>query len=240
MPLPFILVRGQHVPMVGDGQCVLPSESKLEFIPGRDKCMARNTQPTLITLHDTAGEGTGPAIYRNLINRSVSVHFAVDRAGVIYQYCDPAVVTAYHMGPANSRSIGIEMANAVFPFGIKPGTFAWAKKLVLTGHEKLYGRQVVEDDYRGKKRRVLGHFDAQKKAVTSLVATLLREFPAIPKRIPPLSPLRGPDVTLPPFRVGGVRLDPDWQGVASHLHFTDGHVDPAGDIYEAFRDLLTP
>lgn len=240
MPVPFILVRGVNVPLVGDALCVLPSESKLEFIPGRDKCKARDGLPTLVTLHDTAGEGSGPTIYATLKRRSVSVHFAIDRAGLIYQYCDPAAVTAFHMGPGNSRSIGIEIANAVFPAGIRPGLFAYAKQLLLTGREKLYGRAAVEDDYRGKKRRVLGHFEAQKGAIRSLVETLLREFPTIPSRIPPLSPLRGPEVTLPPFRVTGLRLDPTYTGVASHLHFTDAHVDPAGDIYEAFRDFLTP
>jgi len=232
MPLPFILVRGQNVPLVGDALCVLPSESGLEFIPGRDKCKARDGLPTLITLHDTAGEGSGKAIYTNGKRRGVSYHFAADRAGLLHQYCDPAAVTAYHIGHGNSRSVGIEIANAVFPAGIKIGFFAYAKRLVLTGREKLYGREVIEDDYRGKKRRVLGHFPAQEVAVRSLVLTLLREFPTVPKRIPPPS--------LMPGRVTGVRLDPEWQGVAGHLNFTDAHVDPAGDIYEAFKDVLSP
>ncbi|HLB23522.1 MAG TPA: peptidoglycan recognition family protein [Dehalococcoidia bacterium] len=228
MPLPFIRVGHNTVPLIGDAQCVEPFESKLEFIIGRDKCKARALdEVSLVTVHDTAGEGSGPAIYRTLKSRSVSVHFAIDRAGLIWQFCDPAVVTAFHMGPGNSRSIGIEIANAVFGGGVKPGLFANLRRYVLTGRERLYGRTVTIDEYRGRSRRVLGHFDAQKSALSGLVRTLLREFPTIPPRLPPRSLLVEPGP-----RPVGTRLDPAWRGVASHLHFSDAHVDCVGDAYE--------
>lgn len=242
----MILVRGAYVEPVLELKVVPFAQSGHEFIIGRDKCKARALDAIdLITVHDTAGEGTGKAIYQNLIRRKVSVHFAIDRAGVVWQFCDPAIVSCFHMGKGNSRSIGIEMANAVFAGGIKPGTFAWAKKLVLTGREKLYGRRIIRDEYRGKARNVLGHFDAQKTALAILVKTLLREFPTVPRRLPDRSALfpAGPEPLdlasgkRAPLRLVGSRLDPAWQGVASHLHFTDDHVDAAGDWCEGLADL---
>lgn len=226
----MIFVRGSFVDLVEkDAVKVVPfQKSGLEFVIGRDKCKARALDVIdLVTGHDTAGEGTGPRIYANLRARNVSVHFAIDREGVIWQFCDPAIVTCYHMGPGNSRSIGIEHANAVFPAGIKPGTFAWAKKLALTGREKFYGRPTVQDDYRGKKRRALGHFEPQKKAFSVLVRTLLREFPTIPARLPRVE-----------GRVHGERVQSEYTGVAGHSHFVDSHVDPVLDIFDRLDEFL--
>lgn len=231
----MIYIRGQLVEpaVVPNGVRFLPfTESGLEFIPGRDKCMARNSLPTLVVLHNTGGSGDGAQVYSTLKKRGLSVHFVVDSKGVVWQFCDPFAVTTYHVGPGNTRSIGIEVVNPVFTGGVKPGLFSSIKRYVVTGREKLYGRPVIVDEYRGRARRVLGHCGIQKAATAALVKTLLREFSTIPKQIPPPSVL-----TQPPFRVSGARLDPSWMGVASHLHFTDAHVDPAGDLYEALQDL---
>lgn len=226
----MILVRGIYVEPTTELKVVPFEKSGLEFRLGRDRCKARAfDEITLITCHDTAGEGTGPAIYRNLIRRACSIHFAIDRQGTVWQFCDPAIVSCFHMGPGNSRSIGIEMANAVFPPpppGVKPGYFAAlfsnVKRYTLTGREKLYGRAAIQDDYRGKVRRVLGHFPAQIQACTALVRTLLSAFPTIPQRLP-----RKADGKL-----SGLKLDPTWTGVAGHLHFTNAHVDPALDVLD--------
>jgi hypothetical protein len=265
----MILVRNGYVEPTTELKVVPFEKSGLEFRLGRDKCMPRPAAQeaalaglvppqqsgggiNLITVHDTAGEGTGPAIYRNLIRRACSIHFAIDRAGFVWQFCDPAIVSCFHMGPGNSRSIGIEMSNAVFPPpppGVKPGYFAAlfsnVKRYTLTGREKLYGRAAIQDDYRGKVRRVLGHFDVQKASLAVLVKTLLREFPTIPRVLPERSKLWADllevspvgVLTRPPLRLVGTKLDPGFQGVASHLHFTDAHVDAAGDWPEGLADL---
>lgn len=177
--------------------------------------LPRKIDPDLIVLHDTAGEGDGVQIHKTLLARKLSIHFAISRDGSIFQYVDPGRFICAHVGKGyNSRSIGIEMANLVFPVDVKPGLFANVKRYVLTGKEKLTGRPVVIDEYRGAKRRVLGHFSAQRLAATDLVRILLRVFPSIQRKI----------------SINGDRLPADFSGVAPHLGLTDRHVDPAMDV----------
>jgi len=242
MPLPFIVVRGKQVPLVGDPGpgCVQYAESKLEFTPMNTRCMSRVGDPTLITVHNKGGEGSGAATYRFLKGKRLSVEFAVDpKTGLIYQYCDPAVLSCAHMGAGNSRSIGIEVSNTVIPFD-DPATADNERRLFLRGlWTRLYrGRGQHVEQYRQYKRRVLSHFPAEKRAVKSLVLTLLQEFPSIPRVLP-----RQPDLTVDGLTkrgaVHGDRLDAEWQGVAGHLHFQESgyvnakaHVDPALDVFD--------
>lgn len=231
----FILVNRGAVPIVdlGDGGppilCVLWGESGYEYTPMNTRVKARVQKPNLLVWHDTAGEGTGPRIYRVLLKKKLSVHFAVDRKGLIWQYCDPGLFSCAHVGRgANSRSVGFEMANVVFPPNVRPGIFANLRRYWLTGREKMFGRPTVSEDYRGRKRRVLGHFKAQNRAAIALTLTCLRVFGTIPRRVPgdggkPVSEL----------------VPPGWQGVCGHLHLTDRHVDPAQDgLYDLAERLV--
>lgn len=173
----------------------------------------------MIGIHDSAGEGTGPAIYHTLTNRKLSIHFAVDRKGLIWQFLDPATRVAAHIGKGNNtRSVGIEISNAVFPPGIKPGLFANLKRYAITGRERLYGRPVIVDGYRSQKRRVLGHFPAQIQSVKILVDALVASLG--------VSPL------LPRHEGGKVSggYHPGWIGIATHFHLSNSHVDPAMDV----------
>lgn len=182
----------------------------------------------LIVVHDTAGEGDGKQIHRSLITpregapSGLSIHFAIDRRGLVWQFLDPALFVAAHAGKGNNtRSIGIEMANAVFPPDIKPGLFSNLKRYALTGKERLLGRPVIVDGYRGGKRRVLGHFPEQIEAARKLVRQLLIQFPSVPPRLPTYDSSGKPHGDLVP---------PGWQGVAGHLNLVDKHVDPAMDV----------
>jgi hypothetical protein len=241
MPVPFILVRGQQVPLVGDPGpgCIQPQESGLEFTTANTRCKLREGLPTLITVHNKGGEGNGKQTYRYHLLKRYSEEFSTDRDGLIWQYCDPAVLSCTHMGKGNSRSIGIEVANAVIPMD-DPTTADNERRIFLRGGfsglkaRLFYGRPNHVELYRdGIKRRVLSHFPAQKKAVRSLVLTLLACFPTIPARLPRTEIKR---------TVTGERMHEDWQGVAGHLHFqpsgyqvATAHVDPSLDVFD---DLL--
>ena len=64
--------------------------------------------------------------HRVLKQRGISVHFAIDNDGTIYQFMDMNDV-AYHAGGKtwNNKSIGVEIANAYYP-----KHQAWYKKNV--------------------------------------------------------------------------------------------------------------
>ena len=240
MPIPSILVRGKQVELVGDAVhgCIQPAESGLEFLPTNTRCKPREGNPTLITIHNKGGEGDGKQTYNYLKSpkKRLSVEFSIDRDGTIWQYCDPAVLSCAHMGAGNTRSIGVEVANTVIPFD-DARTPDNERRIFLRGGysgvkaQLFYGRGNHVELYRdGIKRRVLDHLPAQKKAVRSLVRTLLSAFPTIPARLPRTT-IKG--------TVTGDRMPADWTGVAGHLHFqpsgyevATAHIDPALDVFD--------
>lgn len=245
MPVPYILVRNEMVPLVaaeGLPGVMLFGESKCEFTPANTRCLARQGLPTLLTIHNKGGEGEGRQTYRVLLGKRYSVEFSIDRDGLIWQYCDPAVLSCAHMGAGNTRSIGVEVAQAVIPFD-DPNTLDNERRIFLRGGYTglkarfFYGRDQHVELYRGYKRRVLDHLWIQKVAIKSLVLTLLGIYPTIPARLPRNE--KGTAVT-------GERLPADWQGVAGHLHFQDSgyvnakaHVDPALDAFDELLPILS-
>jgi len=241
-PVSYIVVAGRQVPLVGDygPGVILWTDSGCEFTPTNTRCKARVGNPDLITIHNKGGEGDGKQTYNFLKSpkKRLSVEFSTDRSGLIWQYCDPAILSCAHMGKGNGRSIGIEVANAVVPVD-DPATADNERRIFARGGyaglkaRLFYGREQHVELYRGVKRRVLSSFPAQKKSVRSLVLTLLGVFPSIPSRLPRTA-IKG--------TVTGERLADDWAGVAGHLHFQPSgfvdehaHVDPTLDIFD---DLL--
>lgn len=225
----MIWIRGEPVLLdVG----AVPHDPKhlggFEFTPMNTRVKQRTAEPDLIVLHDTAGENSAESTYRMLLKKQLSVHFCVDRDGCVWQFCDPAFFSCMHVGRGvNSRSIGIEVTNAVVPRTRNP--WKWMMGKFRVAQEKRRGRPVVEDTYRGKPRKVLGHLPRQRFAVRCLVRVLLDAFETIPPTYPGY-----------PLRVTGARLVPEleYRGVTAHLHHTDAHVDPALDLFEDLREEL--
>lgn len=224
-PQPFIAVGGQQIMLDGGASCLGFQQHGLAFSSGHP----RTAPVDLVVLHDTAGEQDGKGVFATLEKRRLSIHFVIDRKGLIWQFLDPATHVAWHAGAVNGRSVGIETANVVFPPNLKPGLFSNLRKYVLTGKEKLMGRPVVVDDYRGAKRRILGHFEAQKEAARALVAALLEAFPGVPHRLPRIAGTG---------KLHGLRVEDGWAGVAAHLHFSEHHCDPALDLFDDLDPFL--
>lgn len=198
VPQAWITVAGARVPLSGSALAI------------QYKCFknvgVRQREPDLILVHDTAGEGDGIRIYDTLKRDGLSVEFAIDRDGVIWQFCDPAINYTFHSETESRRSIGVELANYVTP-------------------NISSDRPTLEEPYRSRTREVLGHLAPQHYAMAALVEALLSVFPSIPARVPISS--AGP--------ITGRRLPAGWEGVAGHLHFSDNHGDPALDILEGLR-----
>ena len=74
-------------------------------------CRRRKTEPDLIVLHWTGGEGSALSVWSTLMQRRLSVHYVIDRDGQVYQMADPMRTVTYHCGPQNDRSIGVEIVS---------------------------------------------------------------------------------------------------------------------------------
>ena len=72
----------------------------------------RSSPPTIGVIHWSASENPAPTVWSSLCNRGLSIHFIVDRDGVIHQFVDPGWYRCAHAGRrANDRSVGIEVVN---------------------------------------------------------------------------------------------------------------------------------
>jgi hypothetical protein len=80
--------------------------------PFRFGITIRKGQPDLGVIHWTAGENPAPSTIAWLQAVGLSVHFIIDREGVIHQVADPGIWKCMHAGPrANHRSVGIEVTS---------------------------------------------------------------------------------------------------------------------------------
>lgn len=129
-------------------------DHSLAFAPGEHGAKRRVVPVTHGVLHWTAGEGDGPRVHSVLANRGLSIHFTIDREGVIWQYCDPGKVACAHAGRSmNACSWGVEVVD-----------YGMAAKIPLKGG----ARERYECVIHGKKRIVADYYPAQYLAVFAL------------------------------------------------------------------------
>lgn len=83
----------------------------------------RKAAPKVLTFHWTGGERGHRGIATTLRRRQRGIHFTIDYRGTIWQYCDPAIVVAPHVGSFNRYAIGVEVQSR----GVRRGPKAEAK-----------------------------------------------------------------------------------------------------------------
>ena len=169
--------------------------------------------------------------------RCLSVHFMLDVDGTIYQTAD-LKERAWHAGKANSRSVGIEIANiGAYPPDDDDTLQQWYPR----GDDGLRYIDIPErrlsDRLAGKRFRpradepIVGHIhgrelkqydltEAQYRALGNLTAALTRIFPKLP-------------LAVPRDAEGNVRMDvlsdeefAQYHGLIGHYHLTTGKIDP--------------
>lgn len=179
--------------------------------------------------------------------RGLSVHFLLDVDGTIYQTLD-LKERAWHAGPANDRSIGIEIAN-MGAYEDRAKLDAWysrnAQGRVFFEPPLTDGRTGIRTPefvaYPAQNEAVRGRIhnrdlwqydltDAQYDSLTKLVAALTRVLP----RIRPDAPRR------PTGEIRADALTPDelarFSGIVGHYHITESKVDP-GPAFDWARVL---
>jgi len=172
-------------------------------------------------------------------HRGLSVHFMLDVDGTIYQTLD-LKERAWHAGPYNDRSVGIEIANiGAYPLGSAADTLnKWYRKaddgrtqLIIPEREKPWirtpgfvGYSTRDDWVSGAiHRRELVQYDLtpqQYKALIKLTAALHTVLPRIALRHPT------DDRGLPRNDMMTEQELAEYAGLVGHYHLTEGKIDP--------------
>ena len=151
--------------------------------------------------------------HRVLKQRGISVHFAIDNDGTIYQFMDMNDV-AYHAGGKtwNNKSIGVEIANAYYP-----KHQAWYKKNV--GEE----RPIIDDAVvHGRKLDPFTGFYPQQIEALKALMKAVHNATGIPLQAP-LSRSGDTNTT-----VSKKCADGKFEGFISHYHLKKTKIDCAG------------
>lgn len=102
----YLLLNGDTVPVSAN------VDHSLSFSPGDEGTRKRTVPIQMGVMHWTAAENPAVRVHETLTNRGLSIHFILDRDGVIYQCADPGLVVCSHAGRGvNDLSWGVEIVN---------------------------------------------------------------------------------------------------------------------------------
>jgi hypothetical protein len=174
-------------------------------------------------IHHSGGDGRNPSgMYETLQNqRGLSVHFAIEDDGRIYQFLD-AIECAWHGGSHNGYSIGVE--SCLFPDAEAHSDYYSGPELAQRGN---IPHTTTVETLQGVRRKVFCFTAPQVEALARLAAGCWVGIGAY---------------TAPVFpRVGGAiprEVCPGNDkhvGLIGHLQCTDIKWDPAGFPWESFE-----
>lgn len=205
--------------------------------PRYSKRVGRLTQ---FVVHHSGGDGADPrGMYQTLwFERGLSVHFALEDDGRIYQFLDTQVV-AWHAGAHNGCSVGVECC--LFPLvGNDPHYYEPARCQRTGNLPHAQAWQTVH----GQRLLAYQMPDTQVAALAALLAGtwVANGFPEAP-RFPRAAAGAIPTTTIPqPLQ---------HHGLIGHYHCTANKIDPLGvdlaalesDVfcrYDAFRACYHP
>lgn len=156
------------------------------------------------------GSGSSADCFRVLNDRGLSVHFMLDTDGTIYQMLD-VKERAWHATKANSRSVGVEIANVgAFPVDQSERLEQWYQSHSV---EPMLQEAVV-GEIQGQKLRMYDLTARQYEALIKLTAGLCRALPRIACTYP---------------RSNAILTDSEFEafhGVLGHYHIQLDKIDP--------------
>jgi N-acetyl-anhydromuramyl-L-alanine amidase AmpD len=219
------------------GKGLSPEEIEQVRGGGWDLPLLQKTVDQFVVHYDVCG--TSRQCFKVLHDlRCLSVHFMLDLDGTIYQTLD-LKERAWHAGTANTRSVGIEIANMGAYRGTEKNPFQdWYASsngtTVITIPQRFGDGGILTPNFVGKPARpepVVGTLQGseltqydftpeQYEALTRLTATLCAVFPNMKCDYP-----KGPDGKVIPAKLDDAELE-RYQGILGHWHVTTSKVDP--------------
>lgn len=213
-----IIVRGELVPC--DADVLTWRESGLLIVaPSRKVTRA-------VVNHWTGAENSPELLYRNLVASRKSVHFAIDAAGIVWQFCDAESFCAHAKG-ANAWAVGIEIVNRAD---------SRAQNLIVQEGpgRRTYGklgrgvvRELLEEEIHGKRVRYRAFTPEQVRSAIALNVALCSAY-----GLPLSVPLRDHDVAATVLPQHELRK---YRGVLGHLHLKESKRDPGLALLRALQ-----
>lgn len=205
-----IVVGGKAVELRAPWPVHLWTETKMHFTA------AARTRPTRAVInHWTGAENPPDRLFENLKKGRLSVHFAIDVTGEIWQYMDAHAYGAHCAAQGmNAFSVGIENIGRGNNFGAPNRGI-----LRQRAFETIHGTKVMYDDLT----------PAQLGAGVALNEALCLAY-GLPMRVPEHP--KGDVLSL----VLSARDAAAFSGCAGHLHFEPKKIDPGLGLLRAIRD----
>jgi N-acetyl-anhydromuramyl-L-alanine amidase AmpD len=142
-----------------------------------------------------------------LLERGLSVHLMLDADGTVYQALDLALASAWHAGPANSRSVGVEVCN---PVRLHRQQWEKVKRPVVTEPAAHTGKPATRLDFH----------DVQKARAGELALAICSLLP-----VPLAMPLGASGQVAQGLAPKG------FKGVVGHYHLTTNKPDPGMSLW---------
>jgi N-acetyl-anhydromuramyl-L-alanine amidase AmpD len=207
MTLGYIVVRGKSVPVRA-------------VVHGFDKtgmhftALARTSKCRVVINHWTGAENPPAKLFENMRRSRLSVHFACDVTGELWQFMDAEAYGAHCRGyGANAYSVGIEFICRGSNFGAPNNGIIRKRRF-----DVLHGTRVAYDDLTL----------SQIFAGVALNEALCGAY-GLPMRVPE----QGADVYT---GVLSARQAAIYEGCAGHLNFEPKKHDPGATLLRAIRD----
>ena len=205
-----IIYNNEYYPIEWD-KVVLPFNANgLKLTKGYRK-MTRQRKPKYFVSHWDVCLSS-ESCYKVLKKRGLSVHFAIDNDGTIFQFLDMNHIAYHAGGKYNSPSVGVEISNAYYP-KYNP----WYKR------HGFGERPLVKDAHvHGKSMKPFTDFyPAQVEALKALMKAVHGAMPWIPLECP-LDKNGETSYTVDPLASKN-----KFSGFVSHYHLTKRKIDCA-------------
>jgi len=198
----YVTINGRNIPTS------FPVNHSRKFRVGTSGT-ARRTQPIVGgVLHWTAAENPGNRVFSTLSHRGISVHFAMDRDGTVWQFADPGTTTSTNAGHSlGEKTWAIEIAS----YGMAP-----ASRIPEIGRD----RPVYEAEVHGRVRPMADFYPAQYRNLFEL-ANIIHDELRIPKEV-----VLEPVAFVPWARLRNAR------GILGHYHASHDKKDPGPRIMQ--------
>lgn len=183
---------------------------------------------TQIVIHHSGGDGRDPSgMYQTLwFDRFLSVQFAVEDNGKVYQFLDTKE-TAWHAGSANGRSVGMECA--LFPI-VKNDPHYYDSEFLEKRKNLPHGK--VTQTIQGVTQEFYKMPDVQVQSVANLCAGI---WYGLGRTEPPKFP-RNEAGSIPNKVLNEYQMKAH-EGLIGHFHLTTQKIDPAGVDLEILERL---